>query len=113
MDCVFCKIAAKEIPTEFLYQDDEIVAFHDINPAAPTHLLIVPRRHIESLAHLTEEDTPLVAQMIGVANRLAKEGNIAQSGYRLVINSGREGGQVVPHLHLHLLFGSPFGQPIG
>jgi len=102
-ECVFCQIVAGKIPTRLLYQDDEVIAFPDINPAAPIHLLIVTRRHIPSLAHLSEDETPLVGHMIKIANQLAREEGIADSGYRLVINTGKDGGQVVPHLHVHLL----------
>ena len=112
-DCIFCRIAAGEVQAEFLYQDGEVVAFLDINPAAPTHVLIIPRRHVTSLADLKEEDTPLITRMISVANRLARDGGIAESGYRLVINSGKEGGQVVPHLHLHLLGGRKMSNGMG
>ena len=103
MDCVFCNIAAGKIPSEILYQDEEVAAFRDINPQAPVHLLVIPKRHIGSLSQLTEEDTPLAGHMIEVANKLAKKEGISQSGYRLVINSGKQGGQLVPHLHLHVL----------
>jgi histidine triad (HIT) family protein len=105
MDCVFCKIIAREIPAEILYQDDEVIAFPDINPSAPVHLLIIPRKHIPSLLQLKKADIPLIGHMAEVASRLAKEKGIAESGYRIVINSGKEGGQVVPHLHMHLLGG--------
>jgi len=105
VNCIFCKIVAGEIPGEILYQDEEVIAFHDIQPVAPTHLLIIPRRHIPSLAHLTDADAPLIGHMIKIANQLAREKDIAGSGYRLVINCGEQGGQIVPHLHMHLLGG--------
>ena len=105
MDCIFCKIVAGEIPSEFLYQDEEVIAFRDINPIAPTHLLIVSKKHIPSLLHLTDAEAPLVGHMVKVANRLAREHGVAESGYRLAINCGKEGGQLVPHLHMHLLGG--------
>jgi histidine triad (HIT) family protein len=105
MDCVFCKIVAGEIPSDILYQDEEVIAFHDINPIAPTHLLIVSKKHIPSLLHLTDAETPLIGHMTKIANQLAREHGVAESGYRLVINCGKEGGQVVPHLHMHLLGG--------
>ena len=105
MDCVFCKIVAGEIPSELLYQDEELIAFRDINPAAPTHLLVISRKHIPSLLQLTEADIPLIGQMTRVANQLAREHSIAESGYRLVINCGADAGQAVPHLHMHLLGG--------
>ena len=105
MDCIFCKIVAGEIPSDILYQDEEVIAFRDINPIAPTHLLIVSKKHIPSLLHLTDAEVPLIGHMVTVANRLAREHGVAESGYRLVINCGKEGGQLVPHLHMHLLGG--------
>ena len=105
MDCVFCQIIAGKIPSEILYQDEEVIAFRDINPVAPTHLLIVSKKHIPSLAHMSEAETPIIGKMAGVANQLAREQGVAESGYRLVINCGEQGGQVVPHLHMHLLGG--------
>ena len=103
MDCIFCNIAAGKIPSDILHQDEEVVAFRDINPQAPVHLLVIPRKHIGQLSELTEKDSSLIGRMIEVANQLAKREGIAESGYRLVINSGKEGGQLVPHLHLHVL----------
>ncbi|MFC1934817.1 histidine triad nucleotide-binding protein [Chloroflexota bacterium] len=105
MDCVFCQIIAGKILAEILYQDDEVMAFPDINPLAPIHLLIIPKKHIFSLAQVPADEASLLGRMVGVANRLAREKGVAESGYRVVINSGRQGGQVVPHLHLHLLGG--------
>jgi len=105
VDCIFCQIVAGKIPGDILYQDEEVIAFPDINPAAPTHVLIVTRKHIPSLTQLTDEEMPLIGHMVKVANQLAKEQGIAESGYRVVINCGRDGGQVVPHLHMHLLGG--------
>ena len=105
MDCVFCQIVAGKIPSETLYQDEEVIAFRDINPLAPTHVLIIPKRHIASLAQLTDDEMPLIGHMVRVANQLAREEGVAESGYRLVISSGEQGGQIVPHLHIHLLGG--------
>jgi len=105
MDCVFCQIVAGKIPSETLYQDEEVIAFRDINPLAPTHVLIIPKRHIASLAQLTDDEMPLIGHMARVANQLAREEGVAESGYRLVISSGEQGGQIVPHLHIHLLGG--------
>jgi histidine triad (HIT) family protein len=105
MDCIFCKIIAGQIPTEILYQDEEIIAFRDIKPLAPVHLLIVPRKHVPSLNDMKEGDAALVGRMVSVASRLAVEQGIADRGYRLVINCGKEGGQLVPHVHMHLLGG--------
>ena len=105
MDCIFCQIVAGKIPTEVLYQDEELIVFPDISPLTPIHLLIVPRKHIPSLVHLPETEAPLIGRMAMVARQLAKEKGIADRGYRLMINNGAEGGQVVPHLHMHLLGG--------
>ena len=105
MDCVFCQIVAGKIPSDILYQDEEVIAFRDINPMTPIHLLVVSKRHIPSLAHVSEDETPLIGHMAKIANRLAREEGIAESGYRVVINCGEQGGQVVPHLHMHLLGG--------
>ena len=104
-DCVFCKIVAGKIPSKTVSHDETLMAFHDIHPMAPTHILIIPKKHIPSLAALPDEETCLVGEMAKVATRLAKEGGIAEKGYRIIISSGREGGQVVPHLHMHLLGG--------
>jgi histidine triad (HIT) family protein len=105
MFCIFCKIISGEIPGEMLHQDDEIVAFRDIHPQAPIHVLIVPRKHIASLNELTDRDLPILGKMAGVAKQLAEREGIFERGYRLVINCGPEGGQLVPHLHMHLLGG--------
>ncbi len=105
MDCVFCNIVAGKIPSQTVYQDETVMAFRDIKPVAPTHILIIPKKHIASLADLPDEETPLIGYMSKVANQLARQEGIAQRGYRLVISSGREGGQVVPHLHMHLIGG--------
>ena len=104
-DCIFCQIIDGKIPSEIRYQDEEVIAFRDINPEAPVHLLIVPRKHIPSLTQLSAEDLPLVGHMVNMANQLAGREGIAETGYRLLINCGEEGGQVVPHLHLHLIGG--------
>lgn len=103
MDCVFCRIVEGKIPSQMLYQDEKVVAFRDINPQAPVHILVIPRKHIPSLAELDEP--AIIGRMAEIANKLAKEEGILEAGYRLVINSGRNAGQVVPHLHLHLLGG--------
>ena len=105
MDCIFCQIVDGKIPSDIVYQDEEVIAFRDINPVAPTHLLIIPKEHILSLAHLADAETPLVGHMVKIANQLARKEGIAENGYRLVINSGEQGGQLVPHLHMHLLGG--------
>jgi histidine triad (HIT) family protein len=103
-DCIFCKIINREIPSDILYEDDDVLVFPDINPAAPVHLLVITRKHIPSLAEMDEKDTPLVGLMTKAANRMAKEQGLA-GGYRVTINSGPDSGQLVPHLHMHLLGG--------
>ena len=113
MDCIFCQIVAGKIPSEIIYQDEEVIAFRDINPQAPTHLVIIPKRHIFSLAHLSEAESPLIGHMVNIANQLAKGEGISENGYRLVINCGEEGGQLVPHLHLHLLGGRKLSNALG
>ena len=104
-DCTFCKIVKGEKSADFLYQDESLVVFKDIRPHAPVHLLIVPREHIRSLNDINEKDKEIVFRMIAKAKEMAKEHAIAESGYRLVFNVERGGGQVIFHLHLHLLGG--------
>jgi histidine triad (HIT) family protein len=105
IDCVFCKIAAGEIPAKIIYRDDEVFAFPDINPLTPVHILVLSIKHIPSLADMTDKDAPLVGKMVKVANHIAREQGIDRSGYRLTINSGPDAGQLVPHLHIHLMGG--------
>ena len=104
-DCLFCKIIKREIPSDIIYEDDDTVVFADIKPSAPVHFLVVPRRHIGTLADMTAEDTLLAGKLIQTANRVARDKGIADAGYRIVINSGLEAGQEVNHLHLHILGG--------
>jgi histidine triad (HIT) family protein len=104
-DCIFCRIVAGEVPVDISYQDEEAIAFRDINPQAPVHLLIVPKAHIASLAEVGPDQKQLLGHLIHVANELAKREGVSDKGYRLVINSGPDSGQEVPHLHLHLLGG--------
>ena len=113
MDCIFCQIAAGKIPSDTVYQDKEIIAFRDINPQAPLHLIIIPRKHIPSLTQLSPADFSLIGQMVDIANQLAKKEGVAEGGYRLAINCGQEGGQVVPHLHMHLLGGRKLSDTLG
>jgi len=113
MDCIFCQIASGKIPSDIIYQDEEVIAFRDIKPQAPVHLIIIPRKHIPSLAHLSQADSSLVGRMIAIANQLAKGEGVADKGYRLAINCGEEGGQLVPHLHLHLLGGRRLSGTLG
>ena len=104
-DCIFCKIIKGEIPSKIVYQDEDVVIFPDINPITPVHLLVVPRKHIESLAAMGDADTIIAGKMIKAANKVARQQGIAEKGYRLTINSGRDAGQIVPHLHMHLMGG--------
>lgn len=113
MDCLFCKIVAGEIPSDILYRDDQVVAFRDINPQAPVHVLVIPREHIAYLSDVTEEQSGLLGRMMAVANRLAKSEGIAEKGYRIAVNCGDQGGQLVPHLHLHLLGGRQLSGQLG
>jgi len=110
MDCIFCKIAKGEIKSSIVYQDETAVAFPDINPKAPVHLLIIPRKHIESVADLAEDEEKLMGHLVTIARVLAQEQGISESGYRLVINCGPHGGQMVAHLHIHLLGGRQMGK---
>jgi histidine triad (HIT) family protein len=104
-DCRFCQISSGESSTEFLFENDTLVVFKDINPAAPVHLLIVPKKHIRSVNDLTEADRPILAEMIMVARDMAEKHDVAKTGYRLFYNVERGGGQVIFHLHLHLIAG--------
>ena len=111
--CLFCRIGAGEIPADRLHEDDLVVAFRDIAPRAPTHILLISRRHIASAAALSEADGPLLGRLFGVAADLARSEGIADGGYRLVSNVGRWGGQTVDHLHVHLMGGRAFEWPPG
>ena len=112
-DCVFCKIADGTIEAELLHQDDEVVAFRDLQPQAPVHVLVIPRRHIGTLLDTTDDDRALLGKMQQVAIRLARELGIDERGFRLVTNCLEEGGQSVFHIHLHLLGGRAMGWPPG
>ncbi len=113
MDCLFCKIIKGEIPSKKVYEDEMVYAFYDISPAAPVHVLLIPKAHIASANDLSEENAAVVAHIFTVAARLAKELGIAEKGYRLVNNCGEDGGQTVGHLHFHLLGGRSLGWPPG
>jgi histidine triad (HIT) family protein len=112
-ECVFCRIVAGELPSDLVYQDEDLLAFRDIHPQAPVHVLIIPKIHITSSAELTEHHHQLAGRMIIIAKNLAEQEGIAESGYRLAINCGVEGGQQVPHLHLHLLGGRRLSGALG
>lgn len=107
MNCLFCRIINGEVPANIIYQDQDIIAFDDIYPKAPEHKLIIPRKHIATINDLSIEDMSLVGKMTLVAQKLAKNLNIAESGYRIMINCNKDGGQIVYHLHMHLLGGKP------
>lgn len=104
-DCIFCKIVSKEIPSQVVYEDDKVIAFKDINPVAPVHYLIIPREHIANVLDINENNSELIGHIQLVANKLAREANIAESGFRIVTNCNKNGGQVVFHLHYHLVGG--------
>lgn len=112
-NCLFCKIAAGDIPSNKVHEDDDVIAFRDIAPRAPTHILVIPRDHIASAADLTEADAPLLGKLFGVTAEIARREGIADAGYRIVSNVGRWGGQTVDHLHFHLLGGRAFEWPPG
>ncbi len=111
--CIFCRIVAGEVPGDIVYQDEDFLAFRDISPQAPTHLLIIPKTHIISLALLAKEQQELAGRLVILAKKLAEKEEIAERGYRLVINCGSDGGQLVPHLHLHLIGGRRLGDGLG
>ena len=112
-DCVFCKIVAGKIPATLLYEDEFVVAFSDLNPQAPTHLLVIPRQHIDTLNEIGPEDSALIGRMVAVATLLAKSRGLHLSGYRCVLNCNADGGQSVFHIHLHLLAGRKLTWPPG
>lgn len=112
-NCLFCRIGAGDVPADIRHQDDLVLAFSDINPKAPTHLLVIPRRHITSAADLTDEDGPMLGRLFATAARLAEEAGISERGFRLVTNSGPGAGQSVFHIHFHLLGGRQLGWPPG
>lgn len=112
MDCIFCKIASGEIPATKVYEDETVVAFNDLEPQAPTHILIIPKMHIASADEINEANSSVVAHIFEVAAKIAKEKGLS-NGYRIVNNCGADGGQTVKHLHFHLMGGRQFGWPAG
>jgi len=112
-DCIFCRVTRGKLPAYILYKDDHVVAFHDINPQAPVHILVVPAKHIPDLEAIGSEESDIVCRMFQAAAKVAADLRIASNGYRLVLNNGRSAGQLVPHLHLHMLSGRKFGWPPG
>ncbi len=112
-DCIFCKIAAGEIPAEILYQDEDVLAFRDLSPQAPVHFLVIPRKHIATLNELEAEDGELIGNMYLAAKQIAADEGIAEAGYRTLINCNAQAGQTVFHIHLHVLGGRNMGWPPG
>lgn len=112
-DCIFCEIVNKRMKSEMIHEDEELVAFKDINPQAPVHVLIVPRNHIDSVQDINRTEAELMGKMMLVAKKIAEDNNIDNDGYRLVINNGINGGQTVAHLHMHILGGRRMTWPPG
>lgn len=108
MDCLFCGIVNGQVDAKTIYQDDQVIAFNDIHPKAPVHILVIPKKHIDSLVDVDEEDQSLLGHLLAVVSKLAKDQGL--SGYKTVINTGRDGGQVIDHLHVHLLGGQKFSE---
>ena len=111
-NCIFCKIIKGEIPSSKVYEDEEILAFNDINPAAPIHVLVIPKKHITSLAEMEEGDEAIIGNIYKVINQIAEEKGVKEKGYRVIVNCGKDGGQEVGHLHFHLLAGTQLGEKI-
>ena len=109
MDCLFCKIIQGKIPSSKVYEDEDVIAFKDILPQAPVHFLFVPKNHIQSLAHITEDHLPMVSKVFGAVIKVAKQEGLDQTGFRTTINTGQNGCQTVHHLHVHLLAGTQLG----
>lgn len=112
-DCVFCRIAREEIPADVVHSDDRVVAFRDVNPQAPTHILVIPRDHVPSVAHLDADDGGLAGELLLAAATVARDEGLENQGYRLVVNTGSRGGQTVDHIHVHLLGGRRMTWPPG
>ena len=112
-NCLFCKIVKGEIPSTKVYEDDEILAFRDINPLAPVHVLVISKKHISSLVELQPEDEAIVGKIYTIINKIARQENIFESGFRVVVNCGEDGGQEVKHLHFHLIGGKKLGINLG
>jgi len=112
-DCLFCRIARGELDAQVVYRDEQVVAFRDVNPQGPVHILVIPVEHLPGIADAGDEHNELLGRMLNVARRIAADEGVAQRGYRLVINQGRDVGQSVDHLHLHLIGGRPMGWPPG
>ena len=111
-DCVFCKIIKGKIPSEKVYEDDKVLAFKDINPAAPIHVLVIPKKHIASLADMKDGEEKIISKIYKVINESAEKQGFKENGYRVIVNCGKDGGQEVGHLHFHLLAGKQLGEKI-
>ncbi len=111
-DCIFCKIIKKEIPSNIVYESDDIIAFRDVNPVAPVHILVIPKKHLNSVLDLNVEDEMLVGKIYMVINKIAKQEGIDKTGFRIVVNCGEDGGQEVKHLHFHIIGGKKLGTKI-
>jgi histidine triad (HIT) family protein len=112
-DCLFCKIIKGEIPSSTVYKDEQVTAFRDINPVSPTHILVIPNKHIASVNDVSEDEEELLGHMLAVVKPIAEAEGISESGYRLIINTGPDANQVIFHIHLHILGGAPMQHPMG
>ncbi|MBL4852141.1 MAG: histidine triad nucleotide-binding protein [Gammaproteobacteria bacterium] len=112
-DCLFCKLINGDIPTDIVYQDDDVFAFHDVSPQAPIHILVIPKQHIATINDTDESHQAVLGKLVLTAKKIAKEQDIADNGYRLVVNCNQDGGQTVFHIHLHLLGGRSLSWPPG
>ncbi|MGE5509179.1 MAG: histidine triad nucleotide-binding protein [Chitinophagales bacterium] len=112
-DCIFCRIANKDIPSQVVYEDELVMAFRDLNPQAPVHVLIIPKQHLADVTEIEAAHPLFAARLLRVARDLARQEGVAEGGFRLVVNTGADGGQTVPHLHVHLLGGRALGWPPG
>lgn len=111
-DCIFCKIINREIPATIVYEDDKVIAFNDINPAAPVHVLVIPKQHIDGVSQLNEENAKVLPDIYLAINKIAEKLGIKENGFRVIVNNGKDGGQVVYHLHFHLIGGKKLGSLI-
>lgn len=111
-DCIFCKIINKEVPSTIVYEDEDVIAFKDIHPVTPVHILVIPKKHISSLVKLKKEDEAVIGKIYSVINKIAKQEGILDKGFRVIVNCGEDGGQVVKHIHFHLLGGKKLGVKI-
>ena len=111
-NCIFCKIINREIPSSIVYEDEKVIAFNDVNPAAPIHILVIPKKHIETLLDVSEEDSSLITHIYQVINKIAVEKGFAEKGFRVIANCGEDSGQEVKHIHFHVLAGNKLGDKI-